>query len=835
MKYIKNLYTLLVVALAGLSLAACGEDDYDTNQYLSEVSLNVYGPSPVMRGGTLRFIGSNLDQVAQVEIPGVAPITSIEVVKAGVPSEIRVIVPHDGPTEGFVKLVTKSGKEILTKTELRYTEGLDPAHITMTPSAMPGDKIRLTVPEDGDDYLDLIHMVELSDGVMVGEADFTAHTRYLIELVVPEDARTGKLNLYTADLTVTEVAESNVEYQIITTEQALIVGTPAVSRLASPRGNADGQGSVTAKAGETISLTGSYFNVVSQVKVGGVTVSDITVAADGKTITFALPADAPDGDVVLVCKSGVEVPAGTIVTVKPANAVAAPAPVKALQPLTVSGSDMDVVVSVEFPNADAQSGDAITVSADKVVVNAVPEKTTEGNLTLRMANGTGIEVAFTLVKPTATGYDNASVSAGGQLTINGTDLDLIKTVTFGEGSDAVSVEGAATAITLTVPMNAKSGKPTLKLANGTSIEGPELNISEALFCYITAMPEFDDETTPKAGNTLTVPVANSDKLTAVQLNGADCQYILAGDEKNQLIIGIPESASATSTLKLISSNGEIEYTISVIPATSVSKTVWAGLTQLDWGDGHRVLIPASAFEGVPAGAILTLCYSQVDQQWDQAQINYGDWSGINFNEGEVQFNQILVPTDVYGWFSDGILNRETPLVLTQEILDNIQAKKGDCEDQTNCGIIIQGSGLTFSKVTLSYEISLEQDLSKCIVRQDDQSVLMPFPIQMSWDDNGRFRVLIDADPAIKDMRLVAGKSTMYFYATGTGQLQINDANWSSFTTLADWDNPDAKVMELVLTDDIIAWLKGTNSDGWSSTALIIQGDGLTLTKVTILP
>jgi GNAT superfamily N-acetyltransferase len=95
-----------------------------------------------MRGGTLRFIGSNLDQISQVEIPGVAPITNIEVVKSGVPSEIRVVVPHDGPKPGLVKLTTKSGDVITTITELNYTEGLNPANITMTASAMPGDKIK---------------------------------------------------------------------------------------------------------------------------------------------------------------------------------------------------------------------------------------------------------------------------------------------------------------------------------------------------------------------------------------------------------------------------------------------------------------------------------------------------------------------------------------------------------------------------------------------------------------------------------------------------------------------------------------------------------------------
>ena len=89
------------MALLGLSLTACSNDDnLDTNQYKGGVSLNVYGPSPVMRGGQLRFLGSNLDQVSEVIIPDGISVTNIQVVQAGVPSEIRVTVPKDGPVPG---------------------------------------------------------------------------------------------------------------------------------------------------------------------------------------------------------------------------------------------------------------------------------------------------------------------------------------------------------------------------------------------------------------------------------------------------------------------------------------------------------------------------------------------------------------------------------------------------------------------------------------------------------------------------------------------------------------------------------------------------------------
>ena len=458
-----------------VSFTACSNDDLDTNQFVSSVGLNVYGPTPVMRGGTLRFIGSNLDQVSQVEIPGVAPITNIEVVKAGIPSEIRVVVPHDGPVPGLVKLTTKSGQTITTITELNYTEGLNPANITMTASAMPGDKIRLTVPETGDDYLDIIHMIGFTGGGLVGENEFTAHTRYLIELVVPEVAKTGKLSLYTADLTLADVDVNNVDYQIITTEKAIEIGVPTISKFASPRGEAAAQGTITAKAGETITITGSYFNLVDGISFAGVDAAEFST--DGKTITAELPANAPDGAITLITLSGVEVPVGNFVSVKPTEAVVAPNPVKAGAELTITGKDLDVVTGVEFPSADAQSGENITVAADKIVVKAVPEKATEGNITLRMANGVGVEVPFTLVKPTITAYNVNPASAGSPLQVTGTDLDLIKDINFGEAKndkDKFEVNADGTQITVTVPMAATSGKPVFNLANGTSVEGLEL-------------------------------------------------------------------------------------------------------------------------------------------------------------------------------------------------------------------------------------------------------------------------------------------------------------------------------------------------------------------------
>jgi len=814
MKTIKNIYTLLVVALIGLSLTACSKDDLDTNQFQGGVSLNVYGPTPVMRGGQLRFLGSNLDQVREVIIPSDIHVTNIQVVSAGVPSEIRVTVPKDGPVEGYVTLVTNSDQRITTKTPLKYEEGIEITKLTA--SAMPGDVIKI----EGD-YLNLIHSLAFADKAMVSEADFVSHDRYAIEVKVPEDAKTGKLELYTADLTV--VDKNSVEYQIILTDDAIEIGVPAISKVKG-RAEAAAQGNIVAKAGEKITITGTYFNVVADVTIGGVSAKEMTMAEDGTSLVVTLPAEAPSGEIILVCKSGVEVPVGTLTTVKPTNAVAA-ATAKAGQALTINGQDMDLVTAVTFPAGDATvDGGELTVAAAKVIVKAVPETATEGNLKLVMANGETVDVAFTLVKPAITGYNNNPVSAGGALQITGTNLDLVKSIEFGTGkadvaADNVSADGKK--ITITVPMDAQSGKPKFNLANGTSVEGADLTINEAVFCYATALP--GEEVELKAGNSMTLVVANGDKLTGVEMNGEACQWILTGDEKNQLIIGIPESAKAKSVVRLISSNGEISYNIAVIPATSVKKTLWAGLTEITWNDGGRVTVPAASFEGVPAGAVLTFCYTQKDQVWAQAQINYGNWTGINFNQsGEdvYTFNQTLVPTDIYGWFQDGILNRETSVILTQEILDNIQANKGGCEDKTDCGIIIQGSDLIFTKIMIAWEnpseITLWEGSQECA---------------------GQPYLLSDGGAEFKDNEVKAGQ-TIHFYITVGGSdwwFEVFEGHWGP--KYGHWDgatNPEITdsgkgVVDIVLTQDMI---NAALTQQWWGGIFVLQGP-VTLTKITV--
>ena len=114
MKKIFKISSIVVLAVATVCLQACKDNELSTDQY-EGFSLAAFGPNPVMRGATLSFYGSHLENVTEVILPENVSVTDIEVVKSGVPSEIRIQLPDDGIVEGLVKLMAKDGSILSTK------------------------------------------------------------------------------------------------------------------------------------------------------------------------------------------------------------------------------------------------------------------------------------------------------------------------------------------------------------------------------------------------------------------------------------------------------------------------------------------------------------------------------------------------------------------------------------------------------------------------------------------------------------------------------------------------------------------------------------------------
>ncbi len=648
---------MCLMLLGCLAFTACDNgDDEDTNQYKGGISLNAFGPSPVARGGVLRFLGSGMDKVIAVVIPGCDDITDIEVVSD---TEIRVIVPQTAQP-GLVVLRTPQG-DITTKTSLSYTEPI--ALEAFAPAEVkPGGELTIT-----GEYLNLIKEVIFADEVTVPADGFVSQSREEIKVIVPDSARTGKFIL-------SDGAEIP---NWIYSEEELRITLPSVE---TPLDLVD------KKPGDVVRVSGKNFDLVKKVQMpnGDEVEFTLTSSPEEDVIAFALPDNVSDGEIIALPASNVQIVVATVTVAMPSGVTASPAAnLRGGDLITLKGSNMELVTDVTFPGMEeavkpeAQSADEMTV--------LMPAAAISGELQLNTKSGKSTPVSIETAKPENISYSSTTVPAGGELTVKGTNMDVVSAVVFTGDVEVAVSDATATDFTLTVPTTAETGALTLKMANGESVEAPSLTIEKPVCAYLPAVPD-----KLVRGRIAELEIANADKLTNVLLNEAAIQYIV-DTAKGVLMLNVPAELDGTYSLKLVSSNGEIAYDILVV---ANEETIWEGPLAITWSDGGRVLVPAAAFANVTAGTVMKVYYDQVNEVWGQAQFNYGDFTTIDFSP---VFNGVLVPTDIHGWSFD---SRVEELTLTQEILDNIQAKQGDCEGQTNVGIIIQGSDLTFTKMTI---------------------------------------------------------------------------------------------------------------------------------------
>ena len=486
MKKISKIFAMLVVALVGLSLTACSDgDDLSTDQYGNDISLQSFGPCPVLRGGTLYLYGSNLDQIESVNLPGAAPITAYEILQSGKQSKISIQIPAEKCETGQIVLKTKKGGEITSVSPITYREDIEITKFFVGSEGTMVGNVGDVVTIKGD-YLNLMHGVIFAGSDTIKEAEFVGHDRYTIQVKIPAEARTGVITL-------TDTIKDGTSLE---TKEELTINTPEATPIKDRN----------IKAGEVLSIKGASFDQIASVKFEGATVD----AADFKSqsaaeITVAVPAKATDGTFYVVTKSGIEVPVGNIITVVPTQLVATPNPVKNGAELTITGKDMDLITGIAFPKAAESKLNKVETTK---VTATVPEDAQEGDITLSLANGKTVTVAYTLVKPTVASCAPAAITAGEKTIIKGTDLDLVKSITFpGDVEQTVEKFAAqnANAIAVTVPAACAGTGFKLNLKNGTTIE-----MKDALSIKAATDPAIASVTPGEAiaGSTITITGKN---------------------------------------------------------------------------------------------------------------------------------------------------------------------------------------------------------------------------------------------------------------------------------------------------------------------------------------
>lgn len=622
MKKISKIFAMLVVALVGLSLTACSDgDDLSTDQYGNDISLQSFGPCPVLRGGTLYLYGTNLDQIESVNLPSADPITAYEILQSGYNSKISIQVPAEKCEPGQIVLKTKKGGEITSVSPITYREDIEITKFFVGSEGSMVGNVGDVVTIKGD-YLNLMHGVIFAGSDTIKEAEFVGHDRYTIQVKIPAEARTGVITL-------TDTIKDGTSLE---TKEELTINTPEATPIKDRN----------IKAGEVLSIKGSSFDQIVSVKFEGATVDAADFESQSAAeITVKVPAKATDGTFYVVTKSGIEVPVGNIITVVPTQLVATPNPVKNGAEITITGKDMDLITGIAFPNAAiSQLNKVETTKVTATVPEDAQESTKDANgIILSLANGKTVTVAYTLVKPTVASCTPAAITAGEKTIIKGTDLDLVASITFpGDVEQTVEKFAAqnANAIAVTVPAACAGTGFKLNLKNGTTIE-----MKDALSIKAATDPAIASITPGEAtaGSTITITGKNFQNIQNLYIGSYKVNRYTSRTN-TEIVCQVPANAEV-GTYKIVMEDpdgNKIEGPeFKVVPAEKDIATITTNMDNsaikypynFTWDDTGRFrIMKADLIKlGVKVGSKM-LFYKEAGAT-GQVQINNANWGPID--------------------------------------------------------------------------------------------------------------------------------------------------------------------------------------------------------------
>ena len=761
---------MCLMLVTSLSFTACNDDDFDTNQNRGGISLEVFGPCPVARGGELRFIGSGMNQINSVTIPGCDDITDIKVVSD---REIRVTVPQTA-IPGKVVLNHSNGK-ITTLTDITFLEpvSLD-AENTFSPARVkPGQEVTIN-----GEYLNLMKevcfsFVEGLDSANVyaaNEGAFIEHTRKAIKVIVPDNAVSGPVGVSDALAEIPNLIWSELELEVVLPSVASAIDI------------------TNAKPGDLITINGNDLELVRKVVMPNEDEVEYTVSEDGKKLTFNLPDNASDGAVCVVPGSGVKVAVANIGMVVPTSMTTNCGDgLRAAEELVIKGVNMDMVVSVVFPGM-TDAVEPTSVSSTEVKV-AVPATAWSGDLTLNLKSGVSVTQPIVLAHPENVAFAPSPVPGGAELTITGKNLDLIASVVFEGGASVEAKNATATELKIKVPFTAATGMVKFVLLSGETVDAAELTVDLPTIAYVIEWPSEEEEI--KAGEIMKVTIGNEDKLTGVKVNGEDVQYILNG---TTLFINLPMSAGNGTKITLMSGDESFEDTYNVIPATHVENVIFDTMIDLSWsGDEgvNKFRLYKESFEGVPVGA--KLIFYVKPGEGAQIQINDANW-------GQMTMLELSIDAAT------------AELELTAEIMDRMLTTN---DGWSTTALVIQGQNCIVNKVSLAWENPSDVTVWEGVY-------------ELAWGPH------LYLSKELFDGAKAGASLTFYVNPAATGfQIQLNPADWKSFATVAEWSETVDHLVYTLTAEDLekIRTIEGSNDDG-PFTGMIIQGSGATLTKIT---
>ena len=636
----KNIFRFSALIALLMGLAACSHEELSTDQFSDDsVVFGAFAPNPVVRGAELRIMGSNLDKIVEVQIPGSEPITDIEVISSGRVSEIRVVTPAAGAEDesvtGPVVIIDNAGKAYQSKTDISFTEGIVLDSFTPA-SAMPGDVVTVK-----GDYLYNVQQVVLSNGVYVTGDQITEKSRRELKFIVPSNAVTGPV-------TIGDVDENNNPDGLIPnnvpSKTELVIGDPTVK--AADRG--------MLKAGAEITVQGAYLDMIAKAAFRVTTPAaeegaeptvadtevDFALAEDNKSVKVVLPASVVEGEIVLTSFAGKEFKAGAYTTVIPTDvAIAAETRYKAGLNAVITGKDLDLVTGAALAGTNLEFG-----YADGKISFAIPAAAVDGTVALTLANGKTVETeAIELVKPVIKGLSVTELVAGDEFSIDGTDLDLVTSVTLKGVKMEYKYDAESGKITVVTVGTSATGQVELACENGVKVTAGELTVTYDSFVVVSSLPS-----EARIGDEITMTGANFNMIEAIYFGEVKVTgYTKRADD--EMVFVIPATVeTGTYNMKFVLTTGEEETCASSIAVKGAMTTVVLFEGEHDLGGwSSNLTVSADKFARIPYGAEMHLEFvinESASEPWYQIKpMDMKNWAGVQsvidtFGADVMQFN-----------------------------------------------------------------------------------------------------------------------------------------------------------------------------------------------------
>lgn len=511
-------------------------------------SITSFTPTSGAVRDTVTITGVNLTGASSVMFYGdvSAAITSVSA------TSIVVTVPV-GAATGPISVITPSGTAV---SDSSFTVIPVPTITSFTPtSGSIGDLVTIT----GTNFT-AASAVNFAGTAAV----FTVLGGTSITANVPSGAVTGRITISTP-------------YGIATSaEDFVVIQAPSIISFSPTSG----------RVGTIVTITGANFGQSPVVQFNGTTVVSYRAIAD-TSITVVVPDGASTGRISVTTSNGTATSVDDF-TVYAQIAITGFTPTSGIvgTEVTIHGSGFTGVTGVSFNGTPATQ---FTVESDALITAVVPEGARTGLISVINPTNTATTTdRFTVYQqPSISSFLPTSGKVGDVVTITGTNLTDIRTISFNGTVTTVFTVDSDTSITVTVPSGATTG--LVEARNPVSVT----TCIDLFTVYQQPTISSIQPQSGVVGDVITITGTNLIDITVMDFNGTDATAFTV-DSDTSITATVPSGAT-TGTIDL---RNPAYTTTSAESFTVYQKPTISSFTPESGVVGDIVTISGTGFTGV---------------------------------------------------------------------------------------------------------------------------------------------------------------------------------------------------------------------------------------------